>query len=129
MTTVHDQIHAQFVHMCEQPDPDFVHTFMDVHDKHYFLKTCFLNCAGSHMGLRLTGIGHTILKHMYECWSWPIPEADRPLLNRGYTLVQLHTKMQAPYYWDNKHFYVYHSEHAMEYEMVSRDFSSWLRSQ
>ena len=129
MTSVHDKIHAQFVHMCEQSDWGFVHTFTNVHDKPYFLKTCFLNCTGSHVSLRLTAIGHTILKHMYECWSWPIQQLDRDMLNRGYTLVQLHNKMQGPYYWDARHFYVYHSEHAMEYEMVSRDFCSWIKSQ
>jgi hypothetical protein len=127
MTNTHDQIHAHFVEMCEKSD--FVHTFPNVHDKSYFLKTCFLNYTPHHLSLRLTSIGHTILKHMYECWSWPVLEQDRMWLLRGYTLVQLHHKMLAPYYWDSKTFYVYHSEHAMEYEMVSRDFCSWLKAQ
>jgi len=129
MSSVHDEIHAQFVNMCEQTGCNIIHTFPNVHDKTYFLKTCFLNCTGSHMSLRLTSIGHNILKKMYECWSWPLQKEDHVLLDRGYTLVQLHNKMQAPYYWDFKHFYVYYSEYAMEYEMVSRDFRSWLKAQ
>lgn len=128
MTSVHDQIHTHFVQLNDQPDINQINVFEKVHDKPYFLKTCFLNYTPTHPTLRLTAIGHTILKRMYECWSWNLSSSDLDHLNRGHSLVQLHNKMVAPYYWDRMNFYVYHSESAMEYELVSRDFPAWIRN-
>jgi hypothetical protein len=103
-------------------------TLPDVHDKPAFLRACFWNYSEHRKSLRLTPIGHTVLKKMYECWRLPLQPEDLTVLNRGHILLQLHNNMKAPYYWDSRNFYVYHSEHALEYELVSQDFSAWIHS-
>jgi len=125
---VHDQIHAHFVELCAQSDTQIMPTLADVHDKPAFLRACFHNYSEHHASLRLTPVGHTILKLMYECWRLPIQPEHLTILNRGNILLQLHKHMKAPYYWDSRNFYVYHSEHALEYELVSQDFSAWVHS-
>ena len=127
MMQVHEQIHAHFMQLCAE-DPEFTHAFESAPDLITFCKMCFHNYSVTSAPLRLTSVGHTILKHMYEYWQWQITDADRSLLNRGITLISLHKVMKAPYYWDSRSFYVYHSEHALEYQLVSQDFSAWLRS-
>lgn len=124
----HDQIHTHFVELCAQSDAQLVPALADVHDKPAFLRTCFWNYTQNRASLKLTPLGHTILQKMYECWRLPIQPEHLALLNRGNILLRLHKGMKAPYYWDSRNFYVYHSEHALEYEMVSQDFSAWIHS-
>jgi hypothetical protein len=127
MIQLHAQIHAHFLQLCEE-DPEFTHAFETPPNLVTFCKAYFHNYTSSSMQLRLTHTGHAILKNMYEYWQWPITEQDRPLLNKGTTIMSLRKVMKAPYYWDMRSFYVYHSEHALEYQLVSQDFSAWLRS-
>jgi hypothetical protein len=125
MMHMHDQIHVHFVELCGQSDAHLVATLPD---KTAFLRTCFYNYSQHRKSLRLTPIGHTILQKMYECWKLPLQPEHIAVLNRGNILLQLHNNMKAPYYWDSRNFYVYHSEHALEYELVSQDFSAWIHS-
>lgn len=123
---MHEQIHTHFLQLCTE---GYSAVGQEIeHDVHNFCKNCFQNYTHVNRSLKLTPIGHTIMNKMYECWKMTLSVDDLILLRKGATLLLLHNKMKAPYYWDSKSFYVYHSEHALEYEMVSRDFSAWVHS-
>jgi len=123
---MHEQIHAHFLELCAQGDSTV--GAEHVHDMADFCKICFQNYTPQNHSLKLTALGHTIMQKMYECWSMDLDENALCVLNKGQTLLLLHKKMKAPYYWNNRKFFVYHSEHALEYEMVSRDFTAWIHS-
>ena len=123
---MHEQIHAHFLQLCAEGDS--TNGLETVHDVNSFCRNCFQNYTRQYPSLKLTPIGHTIMQKMYECWKLTLEVDHFILLKKGSTLLLLHNKMKAPYYWDNRNFYVYHSEHALEYEMVSRDFSAWIHS-
>ena len=93
-----------------------------------FCHTCFWNYTPQYKTLRLTLLGNTLLQKMYESWHFTLDAEDLPLLSQGKILLHLHKTFTSPYAWDRKKFYVYHSEPALMYEMVSRDFPAWLRS-
>ena len=123
---MHEQIHAHFLQLCAEGDSTL--GLETAHDVHSFCQICFQNYTRQYPSLKLTPIGHTIMQKLYECWKLTLEVDHIILLNKGSTLLLLHNQMKAPYYWDRRNFYVYHSEHALEYEMVSRDFSAWIHS-
>lgn len=126
MTQLHEQIHLHVLQMCAEgatvPQLNEDLQFAN------FCRSCFQNYTVQNPSLRLTSVGHTIMRTMYEYWKLPLEPEDIILLNKGATLLRLNMHMKAPYYWDPRNFYVYHSEHALEYELVSQDFSAWIRS-
>lgn len=108
--------------------PDLPGVEIQTNSEVAFLRSCFHNYTPQNAHLRLTPQGHVILKNMYEYWQFQLTDTDLHMLQQGKWLLHLQNHMKAPYYWDRRHFYVYHSEHALEYQLVSQDFSAWLRS-
>jgi hypothetical protein len=124
---VHEQIHAHFVQLCQE-DAEHLPPFQSAPDLFTFCKMCFHNFTPMSAPFRLTPTGHVILKKMYEYWQWQLSDEDRANLNKGATIIKLSKALKGPYYWDMRSFFVYHSEHALEYQLVSQDFSAWIRS-
>lgn len=124
MTLLHDHIHADFVKMCKETI--VLHTFPDIHDREHFLKSCFLNYHTNNPSLRLTTMGNEYLKQMYDHAKWELSMSDVDLLKIGHTIIKIHRRIKAPYYWNQRYFYMYSTENAMEYELVARDFEAWI---
>jgi hypothetical protein len=129
VTHIHDVIYDHFCKLCVDHTKPHIENFDYIQDKSKFLKACFLNYQEYRASLRLTPLGLTILKHMYECWSWDLTWEDQDLLKKGSVLVRLNNHVKSPYHWDNRKFYVFDSESALEYELVSRSFSAWIAMQ
>ncbi len=121
---MHDQIWSQFEQMVQAPDAPELRLDAPFTSQSEFLHKCFHNYTQVNKSLKLTPLGHVILKTMYDCWSIDLPE---DWSWSAYTIIHMHKKMRMPYYWDRKRFYVYHSEIGLEFELVNRDWRAWIR--
>jgi len=86
--------------------------------KYKLLEVCFMlfknftynNEVAS--GLRLTKLGHSLLKSEYDTYKFPIEEGLHKKL-----LLILHKNMRWPYYLDTKNLYLYSDDDAMWLKM------------
>lgn len=101
---------------------------IDLQNKDAVCKLLFYNYTPHHASMRLTNLGFTVIKKLFQFWSCPLPADWYILVQKGNVLLKLQQKIPAPYYWDTKNFHVFHSEVAFEMQMVGNDLSSWLKT-
>lgn len=74
-------------------------------------------------GLRLTKLGFTLLKDMYDSYPFAVAEGIHKKL-----LLRLHNKMQWPYYLDKKHLYLFSEDDAMWLKLVGDDIEKFANN-
>ena len=128
MTAVHDVIFLEIQSILQTNPHQWDFGSVDVSNKDAVCKLLFYNYTTHHSSLRLTNLGFTVMKKLFQFWSCPLPDNWSSLINQGHVLLNFQQKIPAPYYWDNKNFHVFHSEVAFEMQMVGNDLASWLKT-
>jgi hypothetical protein len=123
---MHDVIYQRFLTITSKNPPGDEEIKLLVGDQTMFLRRVFRNWAPNYASLRLTPLGHTIMSKMYQTWGVDIKN-QRSLFEQSHTLLHLHNKMRTPYFVGQSWLYVYSSEVALEFEMMSRDVAAWLK--
>ena len=124
LMSLHEQIWQNFEHMIRDANAPELHLHKPFTTKQEFLVQCFHNYTVHNPTLKLTNLGHVILKTMYDCWSTDLPDN---WTWSAQAIIHMHKKMIYPYFWDRRRFYVYHSEIGLEFELVNRDWLAWIK--
>lgn len=105
---------------------DFANMKLDTRDQ--LCKLLFHNYTQLHPSMRLTSVGFIVLRQSYQYWSCPLPEDWSRMANQGHVLLKFQKTIPAPYYWDQKNFYVFHSHTALEMQIVGNDLHAWCNT-
>ena len=125
---IYEQIYQDFKRLAQISDTAFstVHGAMIELSYPQFCKYVFHNWTPQFASLKLTTIGFTILKKMYQTWHVPLEDSTEYLSSiSGRVTVTLHQHLRVPYYLSHKDLYVFGAEPAMELEMASRSVRVW----
>ena len=75
---------------------------------------------------RLKFTGLSLLKSMYQCWSWKI-NCQELFYKTGRYVLFLSKNVKVPYYWDSVDFFIFSQEKALEIEMAGGDIKYWIQ--
>ena len=125
---IYERIYQDFLERAQIPDTKFstVHGAMADITYPHFCKHVFHNWTPQFPSLRLTTIGFTITRQLYQVWHIRLDDKNEDLMNLpGNVHVTLHRSLRVPYYLNHRDLYVFGAEPAMELEMASRSVRVW----
>ena len=93
-----------------------------------FCEKFFYNWKPHNHSMRLNPLGFDLFSKIYHYWQYQLPEEGFHFFQNGHVIVGLQRHMTTPYFYNNRHFFVFDQDIALEIEIVGQNLDHWVNS-